>query len=140
MPQTGAAAFGNAGVAWLTDTIKAILADASFTPTYDAAGNVNNASFLSDVSSSQVGPAVALTGKTNVAGLLGATSVLFGSVTGNTVVRVWIYKDTGTAATSQLLFMSDTFSSGAPLVPGGGPVTLNFDPGTFTGVAGVAII
>lgn len=136
---TGAKAFADGGINWLSDTIKAILADASFTPTYDSNGNINNAQFLSDVSSSQVGSPSTISGKTSTAGILGASDLSFSGVSGNTVVRIWVYKDTGTPSTSQLILAYDS-ASGLPLDPIGGIVTVAWDTGVTTGVAGVAQI
>lgn len=136
---TGAKAFADGGINWLSDTIKAFLADASFTPTYDSAGNINNAQFLSDVSSSMVGAAVTLTGKTSTAGVISASNPSFPGVAGNTVVRLWVYKDTGSPSTSQLILAYDT-APGLPLDPIGGIVNVAWDTGVTTGVTGVAQI
>lgn len=126
----GAKAFADGSVDWLTDTIKAVLADATFTPTYDSAGNINNAQFLSTISSSVVGTAVTLAGKSSTAGVLVATDVVFPAVTGNTVVRVWLYKDTGVAGTSPLILAYDS-GGGFPIVPNGGNINLFWDSGAF---------
>ncbi len=136
---TGAQAIATAGLNWTGDTIKAFLADASFTPTYDAKGNINNADFLSDVSTSMVGSAVTLTGKSAPAGVLKADDVVFPAVAGNTVVRVWVYKHTGVAGTSQLILAYDS-GDGFPVAPDGSDITLFWDTGVVTTVAGVAQI
>lgn len=136
---TGAKAFADGGINWLSDTIKAFLANATFTPTYDSAGNINNAQFLSDVSSSMVGSAVTLSGKTSNAGVIAATNLSFSAVAGATIVRIWVYKHTGTPSTSQLILAYDT-GGGLPLAPDGGIVTVAWDTGVVTGVPGVAQI
>ncbi len=136
---TGAAAFANGDIDWLVDTIKAFLADATFTPTYDALGNINNADFLSDVSSSMVGSAVTLASKTSTAGVIDAADLSFPAVSGNTIVRMWVYKHTGTPSTSQLILAYDT-GAGFPLSPIGGIVQVAWDTGVITGVAGAAQI
>ncbi len=136
---TGAQAFANGSINWGADTIKAFLADASFTPTYDSAGNINNCDFLSDVSSSMVGSAATLAGKTSAAGILSASNLTFAGLAGNTVVRLWVYKHTGVAGTSQLILAYDT-GPGFPLAPNGGTVTVAWDTGVVTGVAGIAQI
>ena len=139
MVKTGAEAIGNADVDWLVDTIRVALADASFTPTYDAKGNINNAQFFSTISASIVGTPQVLTGKTNVAGVLDADNPLFPAVTGNTVVRMWAYKWTGTAGTSQLILAYDT-GQGFPVLPDGSDIEAFWDTGVLSGVAGLVQI
>lgn len=137
---TGAQAFANGGINWGADTMRAALASASFTPTYDALGNINNAQYYSDISASVVGTPVTLGGKSAPGGLLTASNPTFSGVGGAVpLVRVWIYKWTGVAATSQLMLAYDT-GSGIPIQPSGGDITLKFDTGIVTGVAGVAQI
>lgn len=82
--------------AWLTDNIKLVLIDAGYT--YSSA-HAN----LSDVpSGDRVATSGNLTGKGNTNGLLTADNVVFSALTGNAVTQMWLYKDTGVAATSTL--------------------------------------
>lgn len=134
---TGAEAYANGEINWSGDTINAALADASFTPTYDSRGNINNAQFFSDIAASIVGAPVTLAGKSAPAGILTASNPLFPLVSGATVVRIWVYKWTGTAGTSQLILAYDT-GSGIPIVPDGTDIRLTWDTGIITGVPGVA--
>lgn len=131
--QTGAKAFADKSINWVSDTIKAILLDASFVPTYDSATpypNINNASFLSDISSAQVGSAVTLAGKSDAAGVLVASDLVFPGVSGNVVVRVAVYLDTGTPATSTVILAYDT-ADGLPITPNGGNINFFWDSGPF---------
>ncbi|MBB4844992.1 hypothetical protein HNP55_003538 [Paucibacter oligotrophus] len=118
-------AFGNAGINWLSDTISVMLIDAS-------AYTVNAATdqFLSSIPSpARIGSAVALTGKTNVAGVMGAADVAFtGLVSAPTIEAVVLFKDTGNAATSALIAYIDT-ALGLPTSPGNTQVNLAWNTG-----------
>lgn len=108
-----------------TDTIKVALVDDSYT--YSAAHD-----FYDDISADVVGTPVALAGVTMTAGVVDATSpTSFSGTGGNDVDTIIIYKDTGVAATSPLLFHLDTVSSGLPFSPPAGAWTLdiNWDTG-----------
>ncbi len=138
---SGMTAFASGSINWGSDTIRAALMDATFTPTYDSATppNINNADFFSDISSAVVGSPVALSGKTQTAGLLVAANPTFSAVTGNTVVRVAVYKWTGVAGTSQLILMYDAAGT-ISVVPNGGNILLFWDTGIISAVAGVGQI
>ena len=101
MYDTGRASMANGGVNWLTDTIKAVLVTNGYTP------NTAAHAFLSDLGASTIGTAQALTSKTNVAGLLSAANPSFAGIASATIPYVVIYKDTGTAGTSQLVCLLD---------------------------------
>lgn len=138
---TGASAFGQGSIDWVSDTIRVALLDASFVPTYDTAQpqNITNADFFSDISSALVGLPVDLAGKALSAGTLQASDVTFPATSGNTVVRVAVYKWTGTAATSQVILMYDGNGT-INIVPDGSDIVLHWDTGIITSVAGVAQI
>ncbi|MGH3725669.1 MAG: hypothetical protein ACRDUS_16290 [Mycobacterium sp.] len=117
-------AFGNAGVAWLTDTIKAVLVD---TGTYTL--NAATHEFLSDIpSGARIATSAALTSKTNVLGVLDAADASWPAVSGLSGEAVVIIKDTGTAATSRLIFFLDS-ATGLPVTPNGGDINIQWDNG-----------
>lgn len=125
MYDTGRAAFGNAGINWLTDTIKAQLIDT-------AAYTVNLATddFLNDIAAgARIGAAQTLAGKTNVAGVLDANDI---SVTGlaaaPSIEALVIFKDTGVEGTSQLIAYIDT-ATGLPVPAGASQVNVAWDNG-----------
>lgn len=111
-----------AGVAWASDTIKAILCSAGYTP------NIATDAHLTDVPSGDRVSTATVTGisvATRAVQVSG--SVTFTSVTGAVCTQVVLYKDTGTPSTSPLLALFDTFSSGMPVTPTGANITLTLD-------------
>ena len=86
--------------------------------------------FLDDVgSSAKIGTAGTLGSKTVTSGVFDAADITYSSVTGATVEAIIIYKDTGNAATSNLIAYIDTASSGLPVTPNGGDITVTWDSG-----------
>lgn len=115
---TGRNAFATAAVNWLTDTIKVALVKAAYVA--DMAAD----QFFSSVSANVIGTPATLANKTSVAGVVDADDVTIGPLaTGDTVTQIVIYKDTGTAATSQLIAREDVTSTPT----NGGTVTLTWD-------------
>lgn len=106
-----------------TDTIKCALVDTG-TYTYSASHQ-----YLSSVSSAIVGTPVTLASITCTNGVLDAGDVTFSSITGSSAEALVIYKDTGSAATSPLICYIDTVSSGLPVIPNGGNITVTWDNG-----------
>lgn len=102
------------------DTIKIALIDTG-TYTYSSSHD-----FYDDVSG-VVGTPATLGSKTVTNGTFDAADVTFTSVTGNSVEALIIYKDTGSAATSPLIAYIDTASSGLPVTPNGGNITITFN-------------
>lgn len=121
---TGRNAFLIAGVNWTSDTIAAVLVDLnSYTP------NLATDQFLSAITSgARVATFSGLTSKTAVAGVADAADVVFSSVTGAESEAVILYKDTGTAGTSQLIAYIDT-ATGLPVSPNGGNISVTWDNG-----------
>lgn len=113
------------GVAWLTDSIKAVLVDsAAYTP------NLASHQFLSDIpSGARIATSPALGSKTSTAGVADAADAVFSAVTGPQSEFVVLYKDTGTATTSALIAYIDT-AVGLPVTPNGGDITVQWDNGT----------
>jgi hypothetical protein len=88
--------------------------------------------FYSSVSSSVVGTPVALASKTFTNGVFKAANTTITAVTGNAVGGVILYKDTGTAGTSNLIAWLDGLTN-LPVTPNGGDITLQWDTnGIFT--------
>lgn len=116
----GRKAFGDAGVALLTDTIKAALIDTgAYTP------NLATDQFFSIIPGAAViGTPVTLANKTNVTGIFDADDAVFsGLVSAPTIEAVVIYKDTGVAGTSALIAYIDT-GTGLPTPAGASQVTV----------------
>lgn len=109
------------------DTIKAALIDhGTDTP------NVTTDDFYNDISAGLVGSlSSALTSKTIgtvAAGVFDADNVTFSAVSGNSVESVNLLKDTGNAATSDLIAYFDT-ATGLPVTPNGGDITVTWAAG-----------
>jgi hypothetical protein len=107
----------------LDDNLKAVLVDLA-DYTYSASHE-----FLSDVAA---GARVATSGNLGTKTLsdtavFDAADATFTAVTGDVSEAVIIYKDTGTAATSPLIFFFDTGVTGLPVTPNGGDITLGFN-------------
>ena len=117
--------FMTAGINMLTDTIKAVLIDVA-----DYTVNFATHEFLSDIpAAARVATSPALSGKTAAAGIFNAASTTWSAVTGDQSEAVVFIKDTGSAATSPVIAYVDSASSGLPVTPNGGDITLNFDTG-----------
>lgn len=117
----GRQAFLEGGIAWLTDTIKAVLVDSA---AYTA--NTATHQYLSDIAAgARIATSAALTGKTSVNGVADANDAVFTAVTGVQSEYVVLYKDTGTATTSALILFMDTLT-GLPVTPNGGDITVVF--------------
>lgn len=55
-----------------------------------------------------------------------AADLTLTAVTGDSAENMFIYQDTGTAGTSLLLVVFDTFTSGMPVTPNGGDIVVAF--------------
>ncbi|MBA3622932.1 MAG: hypothetical protein H0W48_00380 [Methylibium sp.] len=121
----GREAFGNAGINWGADTIKAILVD---TALYTVSIDVHQ--FISDVpAGSRVGTAVTLGTKTNTLGVFDAADSSFTALSAApTIEAVVIYKDTGVEGTSALIAYIDT-ATGLPMAAGATQVDVTWDNG-----------
>lgn len=64
---------------------------------------------------------------TVAAGVFDADDTTFTALTGDQVESLILFKDTGTDTTSILIAFFDTFSSGMPLTPNGGNVTVQWN-------------
>lgn len=114
-------AFLSAGLDWSTNTIKVVAVTAAYT--YSAA-HAN----LSDVpAGTRVATSAALSSKTVTDGKADAADVTYTAVaSGNTITRLWVFRDTGTETTSKLIVTYDTRSDSTALniVTNGGDVTV----------------
>lgn len=88
--------------------------------------------YLSDITTgggTVVGTAQTLGSKTVALGVFDAADPTFTAVTaGSAIQSLVIYKDTGTASTSNLIALIDT-ATGLPVTPNGGDITVAFDNG-----------
>jgi hypothetical protein len=105
------------------DNIKAILVDLA-DYTYSAAHQ-----FLSDVpSGAREETSANLASKTITNGVFDAADVTFTAAAGDPCEAVIVYKDTGSAATSNLIVFVDT-ATGLPATLNGGDVVVAWDNG-----------
>lgn len=114
------ASFLQASINLSSDTIKAALVDTG-TYTYNSAHD-----FYNDVSG-VVGTPQTLGSKTFTSGVFDAADVTYTAVTGNSVEAIILYKDTGTASTSNLIAYIDTGVTGLPVTPNGGNITIQWN-------------
>jgi len=122
----GREAFLEGSIAMLSDNIKVVLCD---TATYTL--SINTDQYLSDIpGGARVATSGNLASKTGTLGVFNAATVTFSAVSGAACALIVIYKDTGTASTSPLIGAIDTASSGLPVTPNGGDITLTWDSGT----------
>lgn len=121
----GREAFGNAGINWGSDTIKAILVD---TALYTVSIDVDDA--LADIpAGARIGTAVTLASKTNTLGVFDAADLSFtGLSSAPTIEALVIFKDTGVEATSTLITYIDT-ATGLPVAAGATQVDVTWDNG-----------
>lgn len=110
----------------LNDDIRVILTD-----TADYTVDLSAHDFLNDVAAAaRVKVSGALASKTTTDGVFDAADVTLASVTGDVSEALVIYKHTGTDSTSPLIAYIDTVSSGLPVTPNGGDITITWDSGT----------
>ncbi|WP_016888304.1 hypothetical protein [Mycobacteroides abscessus] len=107
----GRQAFLDGQISWSSDNIKVAAVDATYTP------NMATHQYLSDITG-VVATSANLSGKSSTGGVADAADITFPSVTGPTIVRLIVYKDTGTAGTSPLIAAIDT-ATGLPVTPDG---------------------
>lgn len=115
--------FLTGGLNWGTDTVKVALLTSAYT--FSASDQ-----FYSTLSANVVGTPAALANKTDAAGVADADDLTFSAVTGSAVAAYVLYKDTGTTTTSPLIAFFDTVSSGLPVTPNGGSITITWDNGS----------
>ena len=109
-----------------TDTIKVALVGAG----YSRNTATNGDQYYTALGTNVVGTPQALTSKTLTGGTFDAADVTFTAVTGAQVTQLVLYQDTGTASNSPLIAVIDSASTGLPITPNGGDITVSFDNGT----------
>ena len=118
-------AFLDKDIDMLDDNIKCVLVD-SADYTLDLAAH----DFLDDIpAGARVGTSGNLANKTTTGGVFDADDITITGVTGDQFEYIIIYRDTGTAGTSQLIACIDT-ATGLPCTPNGGDITITWDSGT----------
>jgi hypothetical protein len=98
------------GVDLISGNVKIVALDSTYV--YNAAHN-----FLDDIGGgSIVATSGNLASKTNTAGVFDAADVSLGSpAAGDTITQLWLYRDSGSAATSELVAYTDEDASAAAL-------------------------
>jgi len=120
----GREGFLTGAVDWSTNTIRAVMVNTSVY-TVSIAGHA----WLSDISAdARVATSSPFSSKTTAAGIAGAASATFTSVSGPICRALVIYRDTGSASTSRLLAYI-TSAVGLPVTPDGGTITIQWDTG-----------
>jgi|SRR6267142_337766 len=114
---------GAGGINLSSDTIKVALVAAGY------AANIGTDQFFSAVGANVVGTPQQINSPTITGGVFNGNGVTFTAVTGSQVTQLVIYKDTGTAGTSPLIALDVTASSGLPVTPNGGNITITWDTG-----------
>lgn len=116
--------FLEAGINWMTDTVKVILVDTgAYTP------QVAVHEYLADIPiSARIAGPVTLTAKATTGGAADAADCTFTSVSGASIEAIIIYVDSGTEATSPLICIIDT-ATGLPITPNGGDIIVVWDNG-----------
>ena len=118
-------AFLDKDIDMLDDNIKVVLVD-----TADYTVDLAAHDFLDDVpSDARVATSDNLSNKSTTGGVFNADDVTFASVTGDQAEALIIYRDSGSASTSQLIAYIDT-STGLPVTPNGGNIGVVWDNGS----------
>lgn len=101
-------------IAWQTDAFKLVLIDSgAYTPDFD------NDQFLSDIpSGARIATSSSFGSKTTAGGYADAADPVFSALTGTSIEAFVVYKDTGSAATSNLIAWYDE-AAGLPFTPSG---------------------
>ena len=108
---------------WDANTIKVSLVDSAV-----YTRNLATHDFFDDVAST-VADSAALSGKTKTGGVADANDVTWSAVTGAQSEQIICRKDTGSAATSILIFNIDT-ATNLPETPNGGDIVVQWDNGS----------
>jgi len=117
-------AFLNKDIDMLVDDIKCVLVD-SADYTLDLAAH----DFLDDIpAGARVGTSGNLASKSTTGGVFDAADITITGVSGDQFEYIIIYRDSGTASTSQLIACIDT-ATGLPCTPNGGDITITWDNG-----------
>jgi hypothetical protein len=120
----GREGFLDGSIDWDTGDIRVILVD-----TADYSVNLATHETLADVAA---GARVAVSGafgtKTVTGGVADAADITFSAVSGDVCEALVIYQHTG-AESARLIAYIDTVTSGLPVTPNGGDITVQWDSG-----------
>ncbi len=105
-----------------SDNIKVALVGASY------AVNLATHQYVTDLGANIIARSGNLTAVTVLLGIFNAAAVLYALLTGAAVDFLVIYKDTGSDATSPLIYYIDT-ATGLPFTPNGTNATITWDTG-----------
>ena len=115
-------AFLDGEIDLLDNNIKCVLVDSA-----DYTLDLANHDFLDDIAvGARVATSVNLASKSTTGGVFDAADVTITTVSGDQFEYIIIYKDTGTASTSNLIACIDT-ATGLPCTPNGGDITITWD-------------
>ena len=115
----GREAFLKGSISWNSHNIKVALIDAG-----DYTVNLATHDFLDDVAGAAiVATSSNLASKTTTDGVADAADVTFTAVTGDPCEALIIYRDSGSAATSELIAYIDNYA-GLPITPNGQDINL----------------
>jgi hypothetical protein len=120
----GREGFLDGSIDWDTDNIKIILVDEA-DDTIDLA---NDEDLADRAAAARVATSGNLSSKTVTAGVADAADETWSSVSGDQSESIDGYQDTGTEATSRLIFNIDT-ATGLPVTPNGGDIMVQWDSG-----------
>lgn len=104
------------------DTVKAHLVDAA-----DHTTNLSTHQDEADITDAGIVATATLASKTIAAGVWDAADTVFSAVSGDEAEEVHLWQDTSTDTTSPLVCRFDTFSSGMPVTPNGGDITIQWN-------------
>lgn len=114
-------AFLKGDLDWASHDIKAVLVDgADYTP------SASTDDFLADIAAGgRVATSSNFASKTTTLGVADAADITFSTVTGDQCEYIVIYRDSGDAATSELIAKIDSYT-GLPVTPNGGNITVSW--------------
>lgn len=118
----GKTLFLSGGIDLLTDDIKAVLVDNSYSP------DIELDQYYSSVSGFAITTPFSLTGKSVTGGVFLSDPVTFSGVMGNAYFVV-LFKDTGAAMTSPLVCLFDSIP-GFPISSSGDDIIIDWDSGS----------
>jgi hypothetical protein len=118
----GRESFLGGSINFTSDTIKVSLVDSAV-----YTRNLTTHDFFDDIAST-VADSAALAGKSKTGGVADANDVTWSAVTGAQSEQIVGRKDTGSAATSILIFNIDT-ATNLPVTPNGGDIVVQWDNG-----------
>ncbi len=120
----GREGFLDGSIDWDTNDIKVALVDsAAYALLIDTDDNYN------DVSAGTIALSGNLSGKSKTLGVADAANITYSSVTGDESEYLVGFADSGSPATSRLIFNIAT-ATGLPVTPNGGDITVAWDDGS----------